>query len=323
MLAFGNGGSATDAMDLVADLRCPPRRAGAAARRSTSPRTPAILTALANDIGAEVLFAAPGDRLRPRRATSLLALSTSGGSANIVAALAEARRRGLRDVAFVGYDGGRIGAERLADHVVVTPSQHIPRIQEAQASAYHALRELIEIALKGSDPVWRTAPRVRPCSRTISAKPWPPGTTTRSTSSPRRPPSSPWSTSWPSWPATGAALELGIGTGRIALPLARRGVPVHGIDLSPAMVARLRAKPGAEDIGVTMGDFATTRVDGTFSRRLPGVQHDQEPDHAGRAGRVLPQRRARTSSPAGCFVIEVGVPDLQRLPPGETFRPFT
>ena len=64
---------------------------------------------------------------------------------------------------------------------------------------------------------------------------------------------------------SGSALELGIGTGRIALPLARRGIRVHGIDLSEAMVARLRAKPGAEDIEATIGDFATTRVDGTFS----------------------------------------------------------
>src|SRR5256714_6104766 len=63
----------------------------------------------------------------------------------------------------------------------------------------------------------------------------------------------------------GAALELGIGTGRIALPLARRGIRVHGIDLSEAMVARLRAKPGGEQIGVTIGDFATTTVEGTFS----------------------------------------------------------
>src|SRR4051794_15621344 len=63
----------------------------------------------------------------------------------------------------------------------------------------------------------------------------------------------------------GAALELGIGTGRIALALARRGVRVHGIDLSAAMVAKLRAKPGSEDIAVSVGDFATTKVDGTFS----------------------------------------------------------
>ena len=64
---------------------------------------------------------------------------------------------------------------------------------------------------------------------------------------------------------SGRALELGIGTGRIAVPLAQRGVPVHGIDMSRAMVARLREKPGAEKIGVTIGDFATTTVDGTFS----------------------------------------------------------
>src|ERR687895_980815 len=64
---------------------------------------------------------------------------------------------------------------------------------------------------------------------------------------------------------SGRALELGIGTGRIALPLAERGVPVHGIELSKAMVTRLRAKPGGEDIGVTIGDFATTTVEGTFS----------------------------------------------------------
>ena len=74
---------------------------------------------------------------------ALIALSTSGNSSNVIAALAEARRRGLVTVAMVGYDGGRIAAEGLADHVVVTRSEHIPRIQEAQASAYHALRELV------------------------------------------------------------------------------------------------------------------------------------------------------------------------------------
>jgi D-sedoheptulose 7-phosphate isomerase len=73
-----------------------------------------------------------------------IALSTSGTSRSVIAALDEARRRGLVTVAFVGYDGGRIAAERLADHVVLTRSDHIPRIQEAQASAYHALRELVE-----------------------------------------------------------------------------------------------------------------------------------------------------------------------------------
>jgi D-sedoheptulose 7-phosphate isomerase len=140
-LAFGNGGSATDAMDLVADFRAAPQ--GWPARRALDlTEDAAILTALANDIGPEVLFqrqviayGRPGD--------VAIALSTSGGSPNIVAALAEARRRGLCTIAFVGYDGGRIAAERLADHVIVTPSQHVPRIQEAQATAYHALRELV------------------------------------------------------------------------------------------------------------------------------------------------------------------------------------
>ena len=75
----------------------------------------------------------------------VLALSTSGGSANVIRALEEARRRGLRTVALVGYDGGRILSEGLADRVVVSRSEHIPRIQEAQASAYHVLRELVEV----------------------------------------------------------------------------------------------------------------------------------------------------------------------------------
>ena len=74
----------------------------------------------------------------------LLALSTSGTSGSVIAALAEARRRGMRTIAMVGYDGGRVAADALADHVVVSRSEHIPRIQEAQASAYHALRVLVE-----------------------------------------------------------------------------------------------------------------------------------------------------------------------------------
>ena len=89
----------------------------------------------------------------------------------------------------------------------------------------------------------------------------------------------------------GAALELGIGTGRIALPLAQRGVRVHGIDLSEAMVARLRAKPGGGRSRSTIGDFATTKVEAIVPARLPRLQHDREPDDAGRAGRLLRERR--------------------------------
>ena len=120
----------------------------------------------------------------------------------------------------------------------------------------------------------------------------------------------------------GAALELGIGTGRIALPLARRGVPVRGIDLSEAMVARLRAKPGADQIGVTIGDFATTRVEGRFS--VAYLVFNTIMNLTTQDGQVACfQNVAAHLQPGGCFVVEVMVPDLQRLPPGETVRPFT
>jgi SAM-dependent methyltransferase len=119
----------------------------------------------------------------------------------------------------------------------------------------------------------------------------------------------------------GAALELGIGTGRIALPLARRRVRVHGIDLSEAMVARLRAKPGSEDIDVTIGDFATSTVEGTFSLaylvfNTIGNLTTQDEQIA------CFQNVAAHLEPGGCFVIEVGVPRLQQLPLGETILPF-
>ena len=119
----------------------------------------------------------------------------------------------------------------------------------------------------------------------------------------------------------GAALELGIGTGRIALPLARRGVRVHGIELSEAMVARLRAKPAADRIGVTIGNFATATVEGTFSvaylvaNTIMNLTTQDE--------QVACFRNAAAHlEPGGCFVIEVLVPGLRRLPPGETFQPF-
>src|SRR3954468_4440128 len=119
----------------------------------------------------------------------------------------------------------------------------------------------------------------------------------------------------------GRALELGIGTGRIALPLAQRGVPVHGIDLSNAMVERLRAKPGGEEIGVTIGDFATARADGTFS--LAYLVFNTISNLTTQAEQVACFRNvAAPLEPRGCFVIEVGVPDLRRLPPGERMRVF-
>jgi hypothetical protein len=120
---------------------------------------------------------------------------------------------------------------------------------------------------------------------------------------------------------SGAALELGIGTGRIALPLSQRGVPVHGIELSNAMVARLRTKPGAEAIGVTIGDFATTTVDGSFS--LAYLVFNTIMNLTTQAAQVACFHNvAAHLAPGGCFVIEVMVPELQRLPPGERIRAF-
>ena len=152
LLALGNGGSATDATDAVADFRHPPPRGDGVhwqPRRALDlTEDTAIITAVGNDVGFEQVFArqviAHG-----REGDVLLALSTSGDSANVIAALAEAGRRGLGTVAMVGYDGGRIGRQGLADHVIISRSQHIPRIQEAQASACHALRELVELAEPG------------------------------------------------------------------------------------------------------------------------------------------------------------------------------
>ena len=119
----------------------------------------------------------------------------------------------------------------------------------------------------------------------------------------------------------GRALEFAIGTGRIALPLAERGVEVHGIELSRAMLARLRAKPGGADIPVTIGDMATTRAPGEFQlvylvfNTIGNLTtQDAQVDCFANAAAHL--------APGGRFLIEVGVPDLRRLPPGQTAVPF-
>ena len=120
----------------------------------------------------------------------------------------------------------------------------------------------------------------------------------------------------------GPVLELGIGTGRVALPLAARGVRVAGIDLSDAMVRRLREKPGGNDLDVTIGDFASATVEGTFSLAYLvfntvmnlTTQEEQVACFA---------NAARHLAPGGSFVIEVSVPRLRSLPPGERFHPFT
>jgi len=120
---------------------------------------------------------------------------------------------------------------------------------------------------------------------------------------------------------TGAALELGVGTGRLAVPLSARGVPVHGIELSSAMVARLRAAEGSDAVGVTIGDFATARVAGTF--RLAYLVRNTITNLTTQEEQVECFRNvAAHLEPGGCFVIEVYIPVLQRLPAGETVHPF-
>jgi D-sedoheptulose 7-phosphate isomerase len=142
IIAFGNGGSATDANDLVADCVAPPAGMEPVPAVSLSAE-PANITAIANDIGTEAIFTRQLiAHARPEDVA--VGISTSGGSPNILHALAEARKRGLLTVGIVGYDGGRIVGEKLADHTVVVRSDYIPRIQEVQASVYHVLRGLLE-----------------------------------------------------------------------------------------------------------------------------------------------------------------------------------
>ncbi|MEO6577278.1 MAG: class I SAM-dependent methyltransferase [Candidatus Limnocylindria bacterium] len=119
----------------------------------------------------------------------------------------------------------------------------------------------------------------------------------------------------------GAALELGVGTGRIALPLAERGVPTDGIELSRAMVAKLREKPGGDDIGVTIGDFATASAPQTYA--VVYLVFNTIGNLTSQDAQVACFRNAaRHLEPGGTFVVEVGTPALQRLPPGATVHSF-
>jgi D-sedoheptulose 7-phosphate isomerase len=141
LLLFGNGGSATDATDWALDCAMPPKPAAPIRAWSLS-ADPATVTAIANDIGRDAIFlrqliahGRPGD--------VAIAISTSGGSANVMAALVEARKRGMLTVALLGYDGGEIVRRNLADVPIVVRSDYIPRIQEVQASVYHIITNLL------------------------------------------------------------------------------------------------------------------------------------------------------------------------------------
>ena len=147
LILFGNGGSATDANDWAIDCVLPPSGYQPVRAISLS-MEPANITALANDVGAEVIFLRQLiAQARPEDVA--IGISTSGGSRNIVTALEEARRRGLMTVALLGYDGGEIYRRGLADFSVIVRSDYIPRIQEVQASAYHIIRDMLEVLNRG------------------------------------------------------------------------------------------------------------------------------------------------------------------------------
>ena len=148
LILFGNGGSATDANDWALDCILPPLGYHPLPAISLSMES-ANITALANDVGTEVIFlrqliaqARPND--------VAVGISTSGGSRNIVMALEEARKRDLLTVALLGYDGGEVYRRSLADFPVIVRSDYIPRIQEVQASAYHVIREMLEVLHRGN-----------------------------------------------------------------------------------------------------------------------------------------------------------------------------
>jgi D-sedoheptulose 7-phosphate isomerase len=148
LIIFGNGGSATDANDWAIDCVCPPAGYKPVPAVSLS-LEPANITAIANDVGTDVIFlrqfiaqARPGD--------VAVAISTSGGSRNIVAALEEARKRKILTIALLGYDGGEVNRRGLADFPLIVRSDYIPRIQEVQASIYHVIREGLETLQHGS-----------------------------------------------------------------------------------------------------------------------------------------------------------------------------
>jgi D-sedoheptulose 7-phosphate isomerase len=142
LLAFGNGGSTTDAQDLVTELINPPFTTWSPLPAIALTNDIAVITGVGNDVGIDniyarqvIAFGRPGD--------IAFGISTSGNSANVLLALEQAKKQGLLTIALVGYDGGKMMRASAVDYCILSPSDHIPRIQEAQATAYHALIEVI------------------------------------------------------------------------------------------------------------------------------------------------------------------------------------
>jgi D-sedoheptulose 7-phosphate isomerase len=167
LLIFGNGGSATDANDWAIDCVCPPGGLRSVPAMSLAADA-ATLTAIANDIGRDAIFlrqliasGRPGD--------VAIGISTSGGSTAVIAALEEARRRGLATVALLGHDGGEIVRRGLADTAIVVPCDYIPRIQEVQASIYHVLVEMVADALDPAARTFSSAGQSDPAAQSFSS----------------------------------------------------------------------------------------------------------------------------------------------------------
>jgi D-sedoheptulose 7-phosphate isomerase len=146
LLAFGNGGSSTDGQDLVTELLNPPFPGLRPLPAIALTNDIAVVTAVANDVGFDNVFARQVIAFG-RRGDIAVGISTSGNSSNVLAALEQAKKQGLLTIGLAGYDGGKMLHSAAVDFCIVSPSDHIPRIQEAQATAYHALFEVVHALL--------------------------------------------------------------------------------------------------------------------------------------------------------------------------------
>jgi D-sedoheptulose 7-phosphate isomerase len=147
LLAFGNGGSATDAQDLVTDLLNPPYPTRTPLPAIALPNDVAVVTALGNDVGFDTIFTRQIIAFG-RRGDIALGISTSGTSSNLLAAFAQAKKQGMLTVGLAGYDGGKTAQSSFVDYCITAPGAAIPRIQEAQATVYHTLLEVIHTILQ-------------------------------------------------------------------------------------------------------------------------------------------------------------------------------
>lgn len=150
LLAFGNGGSTTDAQDLLSELITSPFPGGPSLPAIALTNDIAVITAVGNDVGFDAIFARQVIAFG-RRGDIAFGISTSGNSPNILLAFDQARKQGLLTIGLTGYDGGKMARSAALDFCIVAPGDHIPRIQEAQATIYHALMEIVHTLLRGQD----------------------------------------------------------------------------------------------------------------------------------------------------------------------------